>query len=297
MLSRIVVGTDGSVASRSAVQWAYQLAHAWAADLCVAHFFVPTQAETPPDFVERPTESACRELAAWLAATTVPDAGHRVSVTETVAFDDSADGLLSLAAGPADLVVVGADPSSATGPAGSLVDRLAVESPSPVASIPAGAGFATPATFIVGVEGHRGSGAAAAWAASLGSELCWPVVLAHAHRAPGGALASAARRAVGAARERGDDFDVEEAVDEVRRAYPDIVVAHRSAEGDPEAALAAVAASAGPAGIVVVGTRSEGLLDGVTLGPTTKALLHRADVPAIVVQHLPADPHETAGSG
>jgi nucleotide-binding universal stress UspA family protein len=74
-----------------------------------------------------------------------------------------------------------------------------------------------------------------------------------------------------------------------------VQLTQRAVDGDPEEVLAAVAAEEAAA-VVVVGTRSHGLLEGVTLGSVPTALLHQDRVPVVVVDHRHADRHEVTTS-
>lgn len=109
MTTRIVVGIDGSAASRAALEWAYDEAKRWGADLDVIHawsypyaYGVEGAVVVPPQtLAEDATKMAQEEV-----ATLVRTKGDGVKVTVIVEEGSAAHGLLDRSKDAA-MVVVG----------------------------------------------------------------------------------------------------------------------------------------------------------------------------------------------
>jgi CBS domain-containing protein/nucleotide-binding universal stress UspA family protein len=138
---RIVVGVDGSAASRRALQWAVDQAHTCGAQVEAIHAWaVPdmgadllTQALADPDELEG---QARRELS--LAVDGADEGGLVGPVSRTLVRDDAAKALIQAGKG-ADLLVVGSRGLGANGDAelGSVSHRVIRDAQCPVVVVPA----------------------------------------------------------------------------------------------------------------------------------------------------------------
>ncbi|MDH4148233.1 MAG: universal stress protein [Acidimicrobiia bacterium] len=148
MVDKIVVGIDGSDASRAALAWAVDEARLWDARLVVVHAY-----EFPPYEPAYAVEAAVQWVAAEATklleseiATVVPE-GDRDRV-EAVAIDGSAAQRVLQAAGQHDLIAVGSRGRGgfASLLLGSVSAQVVQHAPCPVAVLPAGAVRADPTT-------------------------------------------------------------------------------------------------------------------------------------------------------
>jgi nucleotide-binding universal stress UspA family protein len=175
-LERILVGLDGSTASLDALRWAGLLTDAVSADITAVHAFMPPPAKTPSAERDRLRREAEERVIAWSAKV---DTAAPVS---SVLVDGRPDGLLSLAAQSADLLVVGT--RGAGGFAhlhlGSVAHHLAHRSSVPLAIVPRGAAGDRVARIVVGVDGSTGSAAAVTFCATLAPMLGARVVAVYA---------------------------------------------------------------------------------------------------------------------
>jgi CBS domain-containing protein len=140
-MQHIVVGVDGSAASRRALEWAIDQAHTCGARVEAIHAWTPpdmgadplTQAFADLDELE---QQARREL--HLVADGADDDVLVIPVSRTVVQEDPAEALLRYAKG-ADLLVVGSRGLGAGdgGGVGSVSDRVIRQAPCPVVVVPA----------------------------------------------------------------------------------------------------------------------------------------------------------------
>ena len=135
---------------------------------------------------------------------------------------------------------------------------------------------------ILGYDGSEGSKRALAAAIELADALQRKLVIAYAYEvsALGGEVQDLAK----ALREQGEGV-LEEAAATARGAglNPETTVI----SGDRAEALATLAAERG-AGMVVVGSRGEGVLKGMVLGAVSHKLLHLSPAPVLVVPGHPS---------
>jgi nucleotide-binding universal stress UspA family protein len=139
-MQHIVVGIDGSSASRRALRWAVDQARMSGADLEVIHAWtVPDLGADPlAGMIADPTEleaQARREVDLVLGG--VDERGPAGQIKPTLVRDDPAKALLDAAKG-ADLLVVGSRGLGAAGDAalGSISHRVISEASCPVVVVP-----------------------------------------------------------------------------------------------------------------------------------------------------------------
>lgn len=141
-LRLIVVGVDGSVGARHAVEWASQLASISGATVLAVHVLTYNRElmrDITPDTMRTWRRDLERDLeSTWIAPLTTAGGEHR---TELVEADSAAEGLLNVAGREdADVLIVGSRGHS--GIAGRLLGstsfKLAHHAHQPVIVVPAG---------------------------------------------------------------------------------------------------------------------------------------------------------------
>ena len=132
-VKRILVGVDGSAASRDALRWAARLAHAADSEVTAVHAFTPETSELSPDYAEVLRSAAERRVEGWCAAAAVGPGS-----VDWLVIDGGPDALLATAAEQADLLVVGTrGPGSfAHLHLGSVAHHLAHHTLVPLAIVP-----------------------------------------------------------------------------------------------------------------------------------------------------------------
>lgn len=296
----VVIGADGSASSDRAVDAGVQVARRHgrpvrvvrAFEWAVLHLPLGPSPEGPPDAglaadADRALTHA-RIRAVDAAQDTVPVTGEVVSGT--------AAAVLLAEARSAALVVIGDRGLGGLGGLllGSVAVQLTAHSPAPVMVV---RGRDDPqGPVVVGVEARADAATkyAFAEAAAAGADLV--------------ALTAWYRRRSGQpqARDAGDTGDEDEPpgtageTDEVdrsqrrelasvlaplRRQYPQVAVEERVVRSRPARALIEASATAR---LVVVGARGRGGFTGLLLGSVSRAVLQRADCPAVVVRTAPS---------
>lgn len=166
-MERIIVGVSGSVPAADALRWSADFAQRGGLDLVVARVFAPTQAELAPETSTELRGRQRRELEEWCESVV-----RGSSVTRVLLDGDPADALLGGALHyKADMIVVGRRRGKLVHlhPA-SVADRLAHETPLPLAVVPHGA--ANPMThLVVGVDGSPASGGAVEFVTDMATRL------------------------------------------------------------------------------------------------------------------------------
>jgi len=292
MSKGVVVGYDGSDASRDAVQWAAADAVARDAELLIiAAASVPMSASPMSFGVLSP--NAIDDMLARVGSHVEEQAAELAAVYPGLAARGKAvmggaSGALVDASEDADVVVVGS--RGMGGFKGLLVGSVGVQvaehahCPAVVVRGPAPAGAST---VVVGIDGSQLSLAAAEFAMETASRRGWSVLAVHAWDVPAyDALASP----VGPSEMELDDLleseriATSESLAGLRERFPDVPLTVDVSKGP---ALRVLLEAADNAALLVVGTRGRGELSGALLGSISQAVLHRAEMPVAVVGGRP----------
>ncbi|MBV2364144.1 universal stress protein [Streptomonospora nanhaiensis] len=293
----VVVGVDGSAASRAALDWAARAAEDAGLELLVVHalsmplisvpFSAPMRMTPPPEYAQR--ASILLSEAADHVARTRP----RLDVRSRVSAAEGAPALLK-AAKDASLLVVGSRGLGDVGAVflGSVSTRVSAHASCPVVVVPAPdqeAVHRPRRRVVVGVDGSAAAEAALDRALTETVRLEAELVVVHAWSVPVpiDALALEAR-SYQADREyfgiRADKY-VQGIVEDARSGLAsDLTV--RVAVREDHAAHALLVEGEG-ADLIVVGSRGRGGFTGLLLGSVSQTVLHHAKVPVMVVRSLP----------
>jgi len=269
----VVVGVDGSPASRHALQWAlgegtsrgagveavitwHGLSPAWYPDHVVPEGHEPTSVEMAARHL---LDSTCNTLLLERPIATVP-------LSRVVAEGAPAATLLARA-DHADLLVLGRRHYRPSGPRpGSVIDACTRGAPCPVAVVPL-ADRAGTGRLVVGVDGSPGSKSALAWA---GRE---------AQRRHGRLEAIMVVDSSGARHELEARRTLDQCVDEVLADQAQHVVRTISCDHP----VAGLLDSAAHADLIVVGSRGLGAVRSLLLGSVSRALVNQSPCVTVVV--------------
>lgn len=278
---RIVVGIDGSAASRSALRWGVRWAEALGGEVVAVHALGLLEHRQGLGVgADRRTliEST------WAAPLAGAACRHRVELRDGAALDVL---LATAAVERADLLVVGSrgtggDPDRALG---STSLHVLQEAGLPVLVVPAGAHAPRLRRSLVGVDRSvpalAALGLAADVVAALGGSLTVLEVIEYVPPFPLGPDAAG----TGAAEEAAARARLESAVSELRRRGLAVQVVVRS--GDPAPTLLDVADDI-DADLVVLGTRGRGGPEELMLGSVARTVADRVRRPTLVRRRLPA---------
>ena len=282
----IIVGVDGSPASRVAVDWAARDAALRGADLKLVHVLVPPavmafpEVPMPPGFMEWQDEEGRRLLDS--AVKTVEEAGAQVEVS-TEMVSGSAVPVLADLSSSAQMIVVGCrgHGALARGLLGSISTGLAHHAHCPVAIIhdedplmP----HPSKAPVVVGVDGSPASENAVAIAFEQASFRGVDLLAVHAWSDTGvfefpGADWSTLQAA--------GEQTLSERLAGWQERYPDVLVRRVVVADKPAHQLLEQAESAQ---LLVVGSRGRGGIAGMLLGSVSTSVLHGARMPVIIVR-------------
>ena len=288
MPSRVVVGYDGSDASRDAVQWAAAEAVARDAELLILAAMTVPMSASPMSFgVMSP--NAIDDMIARVGKHVDDEAASLMAsqpglVARGKAVMGGASAALVDASEDADLVVVGS--RGMGGFKGLLVGSVGVQV-AEHSHCPAVVVRARPAVdaarVVVGIDGSELSLAAAEFAMETASRRGWSVLAVHSWDFPAyDALASP----VGPSEMEldnlleGERVAASESLAGLRDRFPDVDLMVEVTKGPAQRVLLEAAAGAA---LLVVGTRGRGELSGALLGSVSQAVLHRAELPVAVV--------------
>lgn len=282
----IIVGVDGSPASRVAVDWAARDAALRGADLKLVHVLVPPavmafpEVPMPPGFMEWQDEEGRRLLDS--AVKTVEEAGAEVEVSTDMVSGPAVPVLADLSSS-AQMIVVGCrgHGALARGLLGSISTGLAHHAHCPVAIIhdedplmphPARA------SVVVGVDGSPASESAVAIAFEQASFRGVDLLAVHAWSDTGvfefpGADWSTLQAA--------GEETLSERLAGWQERYPDVPVRRVVVADKPAHQLLEQAESAQ---LLVVGSRGRGGIAGMLLGSVSTSVLHGARMPVIIVR-------------
>jgi nucleotide-binding universal stress UspA family protein len=282
----IIVGVDGSPASRVAVDWAARDAALRGADLKLVHVLVPPAVMAFPDvpmpsgFMEWQEEEGRRLLDS--AVKTVEEAGAQVEVSTDMVSGPAVPALADLSSS-AQMIVVGCrgHGALARGLLGSISTGLAHHAHCPVAIIhdedplmphPA------MASVVVGVDGSPASESAVAIAFEQASFRGVDLLAVHAWSDTGvfefpGADWSTLQAA--------GEQTLSERLAGWQERYPDVPVRRVVVADKPARQLLERAESAQ---LLVVGSHGRGGIAGMLLGSVSTTVLHGARMPVIIAR-------------
>jgi len=282
----IIVGVDGSPASRVAVDWAARDAARRGADLKLVHVLVPPavmafpEVPMPPGFMEWQDEEGRRFLDS--AVKTVEEAGAQVEVSTDMISGPAVPMLADLSCS-AQLIVVGSRGRGALARSllGSISTGLAHHAHCPVAIIhdedplmP----HPSQAPVVVGVDGSPASEDALAIAFEQASFRGVDLVAVHAYSDTGvfefpGADWSTLQTA--------GEETLSERLAGWQERYPDVPVRRVVVADKPAHQLIEQAESAQ---LLVVGSHGRGGFAGMLLGSVGTSVVHGARMPVIVAR-------------
>jgi nucleotide-binding universal stress UspA family protein len=282
----IIVGVDGSPASRVAVDWAARDAARRGADLKLVHVLVPPavmafpEVPMPPGFMEWQDEEGRRLLDS--AVKTVEEAGAQVEVSTDMVSGPAVPVLADLSSS-AQMIVVGCrgHGALARGLLGSISTGLAHHAHCPVAIIhdedplmP----HPSKAPVVVGVDGSPASENAVAIAFEQASFRGVDLLAVHAWSDTGvfefpGADWSTLQAA--------GEQTLSERLAGWQERYPDVLVRRVVAADRPAHQLLEQSESAQ---LLVVGSHGRGGFAGMLLGSVSTAIVHGAKMPVIVAR-------------
>jgi nucleotide-binding universal stress UspA family protein len=282
----IIVGVDGSPASRVAVDWAARDAALRGADLKLVHVLVPPavmafpEVPMPPGFMEWQDEEGRRLLDS--AVKTVEEAGAEVEVSTDMVSGPAVPVLADLSSS-AQMIVVGCrgHGALARGLLGSISTGLAHHAHCPVAIIhdedPLMA-HPSKAPVVVGVDGSPASENAVAIAFEQASFRGVDLLAVHAWSDTGvfefpGADWSTLQAA--------GEETLSERLAGWQERYPDVPVRRVVVADKPAHQLLEQAESAQ---LLVVGSHGRGGIAGMLLGSVSTSVLHGARMPVIVAR-------------
>jgi nucleotide-binding universal stress UspA family protein len=285
--SELVVGVDGSAASRAAVGWAAGEATIRGASITLVHVVAPTlinTSEAPNDTITQAQEDQARQ---------VLDEAHRIVDEQTgearpeVRGEIRYAGVLAAlvdASRDAQMIVVGSRGLDEFGShlLGSVSSGLLHHAQGPVAVIhaPDAAGRETrrDAPILLGIDGSPASEAATAFAFDEASRRGVPLVALHAWSDVGVFPILGMDWRVH--RDEGDEV-LGERLSGWQETYPDVHVDRRLVCDVPARWLINESDSAQ---LVVVGSRGRGGFHGLHLGSVSSAVAQSARVPVVVVR-------------
>ncbi len=275
---RVLVGTDGSSAAQAALAWAGELVRAKGGTLVVARAWKPSFSEVSPSEHDSLRADAAEELSRWNVA--VEDEDGEVVVQRLLLDGDPRSMLVDAAESEdVDLVVVGARGSGGHAHPihlGSVTHHLAHHVTRPLAAIPEVTAPAWPQPVVLGVDGSAGSLEAMSWCARFMPGLASEVVVVHAEEV----LADWMPRTDPTSWEQVALEHLRKWMEPLRGAGLDARPA--AIPGDAVHALCDAAAEVGAAA-VVVGARGLGGVTGLRLGAVALKVVHRSQVPVIMV--------------
>jgi nucleotide-binding universal stress UspA family protein len=283
----VVVGYDGSQASRAALQWAAVQAQREHAPLRIVEAFEliawvrPGEGRVPLEALR-----ANRENALAIVADGIKLKYQGLSVSTVLVEESSASALITESSNARLLVLGSRGLGGWSGMLiGSVSAQVSAHAHCPVVVMPADVrprAHDKP-TIVVGVDGSKESAQAVDFAFDQAATTGARIVAAHAWHSPPSTYEG------GFGPLMFDQAEVEEAsrllvAESLAGAvadHPDIEVETRLMTGQPARALLALGESAD---LIVVGSRGRGGFTGLLLGSVSQGVLHHARVPVAVVR-------------
>lgn len=288
-LDRIVVGIDGSEASKRAAELAAAEASLRNTGLTLVSAILPPLA--PAGFgpglpasldaleqIRQATEHQLTTLASTLKA---PDIRSHVQI-------GSPSGVLLEASETAQMIVIG---SRGLGGfrgllLGSVSAQVAAHADCPVLVARDG-GSHTARRIVVGIDGSDAAQDAASFAFETASLHGWSITAIHAWDVPSYDLLVVPNAPI--------PVPLTETIDDEARLAAELLAGHRADYPDVEvdiqvvrqAPARALLAAGEDASMIVVGTRGHGQVMSTLLGSVSNTVLHKATVPVVVVPHIP----------
>lgn len=289
---RIVVGVDGSEASKAAARWAAREASLRGRGLTLVHAVLPPIASSAfgpglPIGLDSMDEMRTRSLAELDAiASTLPT----TDITTHMEIASPSGVLISASMG-AEMVVLGSRGHGGFRGLllGSVSTQVAAHSQCPVVVIrdqPAPGAQAV----VVGIDGGPATSAALEFAFDTASRHGWKLIAVHAWEVPSYDLLMVPNAPIPVP--LGDVADDEirlaaEVLSGFEAAFPDVDVEQRLVRGT---AVRAILDASAEAALVVVGTRGHGQVLGSILGSVSNGVLHKAHVPVAIVPSREPEP-------
>lgn len=283
---RIVVGFDGSEASRTAAIWAANEAITQGRGLTLAHAVLPPVAAgglgigLPPNLglVDDLKAQAERELAALADELPGTDIEVRVAI-------GSPSGLLLEASEQAHMLVIGSRGQGGFAGLllGSVGTQVAAHAECPTVVMRGKPRDAQ--SIVVGVDGSPNSEQALAFGFDLASRHGWELIAVHAWEVPSYDIIVAPVGEIPIPLSDVADEEVRLAAEVLagfRTDYPDVRVHEHLIRSSPVDALLDAATDAA---MIVVGTRGRGPTLGAVLGSVSNGVLHKSHIPVAVVPY------------
>lgn len=287
---RIVVGVDGSSASRDALRWALEEARLWHGAIEAVHAWsypVMTYAPgivPPPTFAREDLEAEARHVLNTTIDTVMGDATPDLPVDRVVVEGSAAKQLIERAR-HADMLVVGhRGHGGFTGLLlGSVAEQCAVHASCPSVIIrpmdqAEAAGPGHPTRIVVGVDGSEPARRALHWAAQEAQRRGADLQVVHAWHPPIQPLGLVLPAVDHASSEANGKALLDAATSAV--GTRPTIVEPILIEGLAARSLLEVAAGAA---LLVVGSRGRGGFAGLLLGSVSSQVLHHARCPLVLV--------------
>ncbi len=274
-MKSIIVGTDGSATSVSAVHWASRLAARSGARLTVVYSWQPSQAELPPDAYEKEAEAAQALVEQWCG-----EAGELQGEVECVARDGDAIDILmaEYELQDADLLVVGRRGVGGFRGLvlGSIADYMLHHGPEHTAIVPDEVDRPGEGPVLAGVDGSDDSKETLRWAARLAADVERQVEAIFTYDPREDSFPHPPRP-------HRHETEAREALSEVAASAP-VPLELEVVPGNPTEVLMSRAQATG-AVAVVVGARGHHTLHHRSVGHVASQLAHHSPVPTVVVRH------------
>lgn len=291
--AEVVVGYDASPDSITALDWAVAVAHRRSAPLCVLttarYAGVPTPAFAGAPELTLDLAGLARETAEEGRLRAAKVLGE--SAVREVSDIGSPAGALVVASKGAGLVVVGHSGHGKMRPAviGSVTFAVAAHAHCPVAVVH-GMELVLPGPdrpVVVGTDGSPeaeravsyAAEEAARWGAPLDVVATWLLPPVEPWRYY--YMEPPSRHGLGTLLRNSAEESSRAAAERARRAHPELEVRPHAIEADPAETLTARSEGGG---LVVVGSRGLGGFERLIMGSVSRAVLHRAGCPVVVVR-------------
>jgi nucleotide-binding universal stress UspA family protein len=280
----IVVGTDGSDGSKTAVRWAAREAERRGALLRIVHAF-DWEWHSARYSIGGEYLNEARQHADAVVANATDEAravAPAIRIQADALIGNAAPQLLEIAA-DADLLVVGnrGRGGFASLLLGSVSQRLALHAPCPVVVV---RGDSDAGVVAVGVDDSPAAEHALEAAFTAATERGCAVVVIHTYLPPTPLWLASDVSAVDVETPEQDAIERERLDNQLipwRGKFPDVPVESIISHDSAAAVLVGVSKSAQ---LVVVGSRGHGALTGIMLGSTGMQLVHHADCPVLIAR-------------